>query len=173
MASTFDSIATTTLGSSTNLITFTSIPSTYTDLFIVIGSTQASSNFDSVAMYFNNDTASNYGLQGYGADGSSNGGSGGINPYASTTVAGNAAWTFAAPNSGSGRGQAIIYISRYADTTINKTSIVRWGAGQMYTETLNHIWYSTSAINRIDFKVMTTETLSAGTVFSIYGIKAA
>jgi hypothetical protein len=61
MALTYEKIATTTLSTVTNTISFTSIPSTYTDLRLVfVGKSDPSGSGDYLALRFNSDTGSNY-----------------------------------------------------------------------------------------------------------------
>lgn len=75
MPSTYEPIATQTLGTSASSITFSSIPGTYTDLRISFtGILTSGSSGDSLAIRFNGDTAANYSrtfLQGDGSAGSS------------------------------------------------------------------------------------------------------
>ena len=54
---TYEPIATTTLGSATNSVNFTSIPSTYTDL-LLIGDFTCSANGTNAGVYFNSSTGS-------------------------------------------------------------------------------------------------------------------
>jgi hypothetical protein len=173
MAGTFEAIQTYTVPSATNLVTFSSISSAYTDLFIVFGSWRTSVSTDSVAMYYNNDTGSNYGINGYYANGNGNGSSTGQFGYSANTTAGTSAWLDSMAGHPSTSGQINIYISRYSDSTINKTAVVRSGNSAQSTESSCHQWYSTAAINRIDFKVQGSDTLSTGTVITLFGIKAA
>lgn len=173
MAGTFEAINTYTVPSATNLVTFSSIPSTYTDLFITFGSWRTSVSTDSVAMYYNNDTGSNYGVNGYYTNGNGNGSSTGNAGFQATTTAGTSAWLDYMAGHPSTSGQINIYISRYSDSTINKTALVRSGNSALSTESIAHLWYSTAAINRIDFKVQSSDTLSTGTVITLFGIKAA
>ena len=74
MALTYDPIATTTIsGSSTNTYTFSSIPSTYTDLVLAFANFQGTTNY-SFALRFNGDSGSNYSytvLEGNGTSASS------------------------------------------------------------------------------------------------------
>ena len=58
MPTTYEPIATTTLGSAQATITFSSIPSTYTDLVVVVSALD--SNNATPQLQFNNDTATNY-----------------------------------------------------------------------------------------------------------------
>lgn len=59
MPATYDSIATTTLGSATNTITFSSIPNTYTDLKLVLAGLSTVNNTN-VLMRLNSNTSSVY-----------------------------------------------------------------------------------------------------------------
>lgn len=69
----YDSIATTTLGSNTSSVTFSSIPSTYTHLQIrwIARDSGTSNNFRAIKLQFNSDTGSNYSQHILFADGSS------------------------------------------------------------------------------------------------------
>jgi hypothetical protein len=75
MPSTYDKIAAYTVPSAQASYTFTSIPSTYTDLVIIISGTQSAD--DTIGLQFNSDTAANYSTHqlytnGSGASSSSN-----------------------------------------------------------------------------------------------------
>ena len=56
MTATYEKIATTTLGSNTTSITFSSITQTYTDLVIIIGNAKTTVNTDGPILGFNADT---------------------------------------------------------------------------------------------------------------------
>ena len=58
MATTYEPIATTTLGTATATITFSSIAATYTDLKIILVATSTAANAPRIQ--FNSDTATNY-----------------------------------------------------------------------------------------------------------------
>ena len=71
---TYEPIATTTLGSAANAITFSSIPSTYTDLRLVGTFLAPDADYSDINVQFNNDTGANYSytlLLGYGTGTSS------------------------------------------------------------------------------------------------------
>lgn len=59
MTATYESIETTTLGSAAANITFSSIPSTYTDL-VVVYTLKAETASADIYMRFNSDSGSNY-----------------------------------------------------------------------------------------------------------------
>ncbi len=70
MPATYEKIATTTLGSSSATITFSSIGSGYTDLRIVL-TAKGTAGAGNSAVRFNNDSATNYSSTFLGGDGSS------------------------------------------------------------------------------------------------------
>jgi hypothetical protein len=162
MPATYDPIASQTLGSTTTTVTFSSIPSTYTDLVIAYGSIGTTDT--QVRMRFNNDTGSNYSY---------------------TTVAGNGATTesFRQTNANSmttdyyfsvttNGGATLINVMNYANTTTYKTALMRTNNSSYATMFNVGLWRDNSAINRIDL-VCTTGSLAAGSVLTLYGIKAA
>jgi hypothetical protein len=162
MASTYEPIATTTLGSTASSVTFSSIPSTYTDLVIVsapIGNGDAQVN-----MKFNNDSSALYSYTILAGNGTSavsaravQSTSIGLDYYFSVTTAG---------------GITTINVMNYANTTTYKTALIRSGTAGKATMAIVGLWPFTSAINRIDLTA-TSSTFAAGSMFTIYGIKAA
>jgi hypothetical protein len=74
MAATYEKIATTTLGSAANTVTFSSIAGTYTDLIVVCNGS-VSNDTDEPRLRFNGDTGNNYSttnLRGNGTSAQSN-----------------------------------------------------------------------------------------------------
>jgi hypothetical protein len=72
---------------------------------------------------------------------------------------------------------AVIQIQNYANTTTHKTSISRTAVpstGYGLAATIG-LWRNTNAINEITFVLLGggSTTFKSGTVFTIYGIKAA
>ena len=161
MPTTYEKIATTTLGSTNATITFSSIASTYTDLRIVLVATT-----DSAAnplIRFNNDTATNYSrtmLAGSGSSASSSqssnqtsivGGQGGFNASEPTIVE--------------------IDIFSYAGGT-NKTCLIGWSGdrnGSGNVARFVGLWRDTTAINRVDL-IVSGAVFQTGTTATIYGI---
>lgn len=161
MTVTYSQIATTTLGSATASYTFTSIPSTYTDLFLVLsGSASAGS---SVFIRVGNgsiDSGSNYsrtGMQGDGTSASSYRGSNETQmtfDWFSTVI-----------------GVSNIHFLNYSNTTTNKTILYRGGWANTSTHAGVGLWRSTSAINQIQVGSY-SYNMNSGTTISLYGIKA-
>jgi hypothetical protein len=158
--STYTPIATQTLGSSASVITFTSIPSTYTDIIMIAtGTTSAAAG---VWFIVNNDSGSNYSLTQLQGDGTS---------ATSSRVTGSVkgacgSWYTTQNNS-------IAHFQNYANTTTYKTVLNRMNNGSNLVEADVSLWRSTAAINRIDFFPTAGNTLSTGTTVTLYGILAA
>jgi hypothetical protein len=161
MPSTYTPIASSTIsGTSTTVVTFTSIPSTYTDLLVVVNGLNVGSA--DAAMTFNNDSGANYCWTRLFGDGS-------------TTYSGRASAASDIPVSigyMNDRTNTLVNIMNYSNATTYKTTILRANKSTGYVEAMVDMWKNTSAINRID---ITTPSgyFAAGTIFTIYGIKAA
>lgn len=164
----YESIATVTVGSGgSSLITFSSIPQTYTHLQL-----RCSVGLNAVADYvmrFNSDSAGNYRQHNLFGDGSS----------AQTYNYGNGetyisfAFPYQGLNSSTSFAANVTDILDYTNTNKNKVSrsllgIDRNGSGQVALE--SGIWLNTSAITRIDIIPGTSSFLQYSS-FALYGIK--
>lgn len=169
MASTYSPIATQTLGSAANSITFSSIPNTYTDLRLVFVANGVSAG--GMAMQFNSDTSNNYSTT-YLTGNGSGAYSGAItnNPY---VLLGG----YYVGISSSLPNLQEIDIFSYAGSTY-KTTLHRYSADQNGSgESASNVslWRSTSAITSIKLSIpnSVSYTFGAGTTATLYGIKAA
>lgn len=155
-------IATTTLGTAASTITFSSIPSTYTDLRLIFITT-TSINGANINLRFNSDTGTNYSstwLEGNGTSASS---------YRATNDTRfqltNGAGTTTIPSF------TILDIFNYAGSTyktaLDNVSGDTNGSGYVFRSV--QMWRSTSAINRIDL-TPTSGNFNAGTTATLYGI---
>lgn len=165
MATTFDPIATTTLGSATKNITFSSIPATYTDLRIVLVSTiQTAADYIEITF---NGTTSGYSWTRLSGDGAT---------AASGRITSNTKWVPNLPLGGSTTVPMLITtdIFSYAGSTfktglmetsadLNGSGVVIRGVG---------LWQNTAAITSIKLEVQ-TYNFNAGTTATLYGIKNA
>lgn len=172
MAATYSPIASITVGASTATVTFSSIPSTYTDLVIVGTGTFSAYDGYSPWVRFNGDSGNNYSqtvLSGNGTSATSSRTSSQAQFYTGSVTG----WD----TSDADRAMFILHIFNYANTTTNKTSLSRQSvASGTYpgTELLCGLWRSTAAINKIDLTANTSGTFSnVGTTFSLYGILGA
>lgn len=165
MASTYEPISTTTLGTANATITFSSIPSTYTDLRIIFnakltatGSTTTSSN-----VRFNSDTGTNYSYTYVYADG--------ISPGSARASNTTSAYLIETPNVASIWGLTTIDIFSYAGSTY-KTALATCSADQNGSGILTRnvaLWRSTSAINSVSL-IASSSTWAVGTTATLYGI---
>lgn len=159
MPITYDSIATTTLGSNQTSITFSGISSSYTDLvFIAVAKFSANPSYSGII--FNSDSGGNYGSTFFRSTGSS--ASSGRNTNAGQI------------SSGSYSANAILdefNIFSYKNTTTFKTVVYKTSQDN---DTLTRVgtWRNTSAITSITYQIDTGNILS-GSTFTLYGIKAA
>lgn len=163
MAVTYEPIATTTLSTAAASVSFTGISSAYTDLKIIAVGKRVSGG--ALAIRFNNISTTTYSkirLAGNGTTASSS-------LDTNQTSIGTNGW-----NSTYDQLYEIDIIS-YADTTRNKTALVRMSADENGGGEVSRIvgtWRSTSAINRVDL-LITSGTIAAGFTATIYGIKSA
>lgn len=163
MALTYEPIATTTLGSATPSITFSSIPNTYTDLRLVyVGGTAGVW----INITFNGSSATNYSWTQMQAGSSS----------VTTTSSQNSAFIqLRSDSSTSIFSLRTIDLFSYAGST-NKTILATdsndvnaSGGGLRHTVGL---WRNTSAITSITLTA-SSGNISTGTTATLYGIKAA
>jgi len=164
--STYTPIATTTLGSAAVSYTFSSIPSTYTDLVVVAGITGISATGSALSIQLNGDTGTNYSSTGLYGDGTTAG---------SSRLSNVTLIQVGAQGVGTGTGvQTLIFnVMNYANTTTYKTVLGRWADASTGTTAAVGLWRSTAAINSIYIQVNGSKTFSSGTTFTLYGIAAA
>lgn len=163
MATTYEPIATTTLGSAAADVTFSSIVGTYTDLVLVVNGGIVNSSQD-LSLRFNSDSGTNYSdtsLQGFAGGATSSRQSNTNKMYldeagAPTTLV----------------GTYIINVFNYSNSTTYKTVISRFSNGGSTASALVGLWRSTSAITSI-IVAATSGNLLSGSTFTLYGIKAA
>jgi len=163
MAQTYDAIATTTLGSSSSSITFSSIPATYTDLEIVFNGTITGSG--DTGIRFNGNTSGSYQavyLRGNGSTYSSIRDS-------NLTYGGIA---IAAP---SGKPQFIkVSVFDYLTSSAYKTyfaSSFEDNVSSGWVGKITGSWYENAAVTSIT--IMSSNTFNSGLTATLYGIKNA
>lgn len=176
MASTYEPIQTTTLGSAAASYTFSSIPSTYTDLVIIFSGQQDSVySGRNLNIRFNGDSGTNYssvqilaeGTGAYtGADANQTGCYGPLINSTGTT---------------SGPSVAIMNIQNYKNTSTYKTMINYGGSASTYSSGTNvgvwvgtnvSTWRNTAAITSVTV-LSSNGNLTSGSTLTLYGIAAA
>jgi hypothetical protein len=163
MPATYEPIATTTLGTSTSTITFSSIPATFTDLRLVLVATASGGT---KFLRFNSSTTgySNTWILGDGSSATS----GRSTSYPRLDL--NSQDT-----GDSTPSLDTVDVFSYAGST-NKTCLMTSshdenGSGQVMRQV--GLWANTAAITQIDLLLSSSNTWSAGTTATLYGIKNA
>ena len=156
---TYEPIATNTLGTAAASYTFSSIPSTYTDLIMVMSTTSAN---DQTQLTFNGDTGSNYSNTRIDGNGSS-AGSGRSTSNASIDIGYN--------NPG-GQHTIIVQVLNYSNTTTFKTLLSRNNNAASIVQAIVGLWRNTSAITSMTITAQ-TPNFPVGSTFTLYGIKGA
>ena len=172
MPATYENIATTTLGSASPSVTFSSISSAFTDLVVVCfaRSDRTSDSFEALQMRLNSDTGTNYSQTTVGGDGS-----GAFSLRGSSASAMSPGRLSPSTGSYTSFDPIIIQLMNYANTTTNKTILARSNSineTQKVNATVG-LWRSTSAINTILLYPALGANFVSGSTFTLYGIKAA
>jgi len=160
--STYQVISTTTLTSATSSYSFSSIPSTYTDLVLVSQYQVTAGDYTDITL--NGDTGTNYSATFV----STSGGTAISSRYSSATKFGEMYGYTAANNA-----MAVWNFLNYSNTTTYKTALLReWYGAPDLTDARVLLWRSTAAITTIALP-RRSGNWSAGSTFTLYGIKAA
>ena len=169
MASTYEAIASQTLGSNTASVTFSSIPGTYTDLVLVIATSGDDASPQNIVMQFNADT------------------SGGGSNYSYTTLWGTGSTAGSARSSNradiyldyysaiaSGSPSThVAHIMSYANTNVFKTVLSCGARAASGVDRNVGLWRSTAAITDIKVASILGMEFASGGTFSLFGVKAA
>ena len=159
---TYSLITSQVLSSTSVSVTITSIPSTFTDLVLVVQTAQPSSTGE-LYIRFNSDTGTNHSytsvtgdVTSVGANRTSNG---------SVIFAGHLGTSFMT---------SIIDIFDYANTNKWKTTVLRGSNADRVVGQVSGQWRSTSAVTSIFLSQMNSGTnlFVSGSTFRLYGIEA-
>lgn len=160
MARTYEPIASVTVsGTSTNSVTFSSIPGTMTDLVLVARYSLTGAALPQVQ--FNADTGSNYSdtdLTGNGTSASSGRDSNQTKGYLGNNAQNN--------------NVIVANIMSYANANVFKTTISSYANAGAAVDRRVNLWRSTSAITEVKF-YLSANNFADGAVVSLYGIRAA
>jgi hypothetical protein len=163
MPATYEPIGTQTLGSTAASVTFSSIPSTYTDLVLIVDFAASAGGVNN-GVTINGDTStSNYAETDFGGSGSGSATSGRSQVlgyiragYVDTT---------------SERALSIVNFMNYSNSTTQKNVLIRWNSNS-YVFARVALWKNTNAITSITNTAIGS-TFAVGSIFTLYGIKAA
>jgi len=165
MASTYEKIATNTLGTAASSVTFSSISGAYTDLVLILNLKAVSGSSAYPKIVFNSDTAANYSVTFITGDGST---------ATSGRVANSVGYItgYTVESSTEFNFNGIYSIQNYSNTTTYKTTIGRCNNAAGHTEAIVNVWRNTAAINAVSI-INNGVNFAIGSTFTLYGIKAA
>ncbi len=166
MTATYEKIATTTITTNTASYTFTSIPSTYTDLVLIMGNVEHTDS-SQTTVQFNSDTGSNYSRTALTATGSS-----ASSVRASSATSLMLEWNGYPSINGNKDYTGIWNFMNYSNTTTYKTVIGRGNSVSSGVVTSVGLWRSTSAITSIKLQPSNASFFIVYGVYTLYGIKA-
>jgi len=167
MAKTYEPIASVTAAGGESSVTFSNIAPTWTDLVIAMNTRQNAGPYVQ-RIRFNGDTGSTYSFTQLWGDGSSRGSGTAANESGGPWIA-----YYGAPSSTAPQITTINVMS-YANTSVYKTLLAA-SAGPAYgVERFVALWRNTAAITSITIlPTGASPAYTAGSTFSLYGIKAA
>ncbi len=156
--STYEPIASQTLGSAAASVTFSSIPQGYTDIRVVVATAVNTSTY----MRFNSDSGSNYSLTEMW---------GGTQGAISERATNNTRIDLRNSSSTLGNNMITVDIMSYSNSTTFKTLLTAIRDG-LYDRVYRQVqlWRNTSAITSITF-TPDSGTFPSGSTFSLYGIQ--
>jgi hypothetical protein len=163
MAKTYEPIATTTLGSAAASYTFSSIPSTYTDLVLVAVTKNSVVTVNGIFIRYNGDTASNYSTTFLYGNGTS-----AVSSRASSQTQAQIGW-----DGSTDFVPTIINIQNYSNATTYKTALSRSNEPSSRVAAWVSLWRSTAAVTSITLTAESPANFAIGSTFTLYGIKAA
>lgn len=164
--STYTPIATYSGTGSSGVITFSSIPSTYTDLYLVIAARNDSATYQVAKLTFNGDTGTNYSYTRLLTDGSS----APFSDRSSNFAYIDAGYTWGTNGTSGTYTQLNLSVQNYANTTTYKTALMRQTG--VYTGAMVGLWRSTSAISSLTITAA-SGNWATGSTFTLYGITCA
>jgi hypothetical protein len=164
MAVTYTPIATTTLGSSAASYTFSSIPSTYTDLRLIVNGVQTGTSGNPY-ITINSDTGTNYSITVLSGNGST----------ATSARSTNASFMYfgiTAEVRNTLIFTATLDLMNYSNTSTFKTVLSRGNNASFGADAIVGLWRNTAAISSITVD-LDAGNWNTGTTFTLYGIAAA
>jgi len=166
MPATYEPIATTTLGTAASSVTFSSIPSTYTDLILIVsGSSTAGTTGRMRVGNGSVDTGSNYSFTSMDGNGTS-----ALSTRFTSETSYAMQWYSQFSTAPDRVTNEITHIMNYANTTTYKTVLSRAGGASDRLAAFVGMWRNTAAITTV---TVTNLTYPTGTTFNLYGITAA
>ena len=154
---TYVPLATITLASGDNDVTFSSIPATYRDLIIVVNGLGVGTG--TLALRYNGDTGSNYSfvrMIGYSVG------------TLSTNATGQT-YIMSADYSSTEQHATIIQVMDYSATDKHKTNLTRSNRAGTWTFGIAGRWANTAVVTSVNLVAISTN-FAIGSTFSLYGV---
>jgi hypothetical protein len=162
MARTYEPIQTLN-GTGSSTLSFSTLPTTYTDLILVITNLTIASTGQGVLLRFNGVSGTVYGTRRISGSGS--------NPiYVADVNQTGAQIGYGAIGYNGEPGHIVAHINDYRNTTLYKTIIARGSDFNSEASMDMSNWQSTNAIT--DISVISGAAFNANTIFTLYGILA-
>jgi len=171
MPATYEPIATTTLGTASTTITFSSIPATYTDLkvILVVNGFTGAANFSPLLRFNGSSGGTEYSDLFINSDGTT------------AASASNGSADYLELPSGGSISSTIpsffeIDIFSYTSSSVFKTLLISYSndrSGSGWTSKKAGIRRNTAAITSLNFNTSSAASYAIGTTATLYGIKAA
>lgn len=160
MATAFKQIATyTSTNSSISTVTFSSIPSSYKHLMLIISSGSVTDGRE-LQMQINDDTGSNYSFVRMVAD----------SPNPASSKSTSLTYARLGDNISNDSVKSIIHIPLYKDTNYNKQILLEQATSERVTWFLTH-WHNTSAITKLKLFNEGSSAFRQHSTFGLYGIE--
>jgi hypothetical protein len=155
-------IYSTTLSATTTSVVFSNIPTTFTDLVLVVNGSFSAEDY--LNLQFNGDTSTSYSDLPFRGNGSA----------ASAGAAASRAfiWTNTQATTNS-RFMCRSNIQNYANPSINKTVLSRADSTTAFVSVNVGTWRKTETITSIRVYTLSGNNFNVGSTFTLYGIKAA
>jgi hypothetical protein len=161
---TYEKVATTTVGTATNLVSFTSISGSYTDLVFIFTGTNATSS-NGLRVRLNGDTGSNYSFTQLYSSGASALSGRGTSETSCSIFA----------DVGASQSTGIAHFQNYSNATTYKTILSRGSSASTTVDSSVGLWRNTAAITSMEFRLGGggTSNFAVGCTFTLYGIASA
>ena len=173
MANTYTLISSNTLSSSAASVTFSSIPSTYTDLVVRISARglDAALNTETMQFFVNGSTSAQYsyrGMRNFNSTATSDSSSGNTSGTLSRVLNGNSSTANSFTN-------YELYIPSYTASQAKPISgmggVEENATASYYNNATAALWNNTAAITELKFQPNNSSAFASGSSFYLYGIK--
>jgi hypothetical protein len=151
---TYTPLATVTLASATSTVSFSSIPSSYRDIILVINGNASVNQF--TGLRFNSDSGNNYSF---------------VRLFSTSSSSDTRSYGLLTTGDSSLTLNAVAHIMDYSATDKHKTAVIRSNIPADNVAAQTFRWANTAAITSISVEAIST-TWAVGTTINLYGVIA-